>query len=182
MKFHERLRSLAHPRNIVIASVCALVVLAGIRFGFIPRIEEATGGLAILDLRLNYTPADVFDLFDAAGEEGRRLMVLNGLLDLVFPLAYAAAAGLLLAFLFGRAFPPEHFLQRLVILPFVLAAVDYLENAGILMMLARYPERLPDLARATAVATSFKQALALAMYALIVAGVVAALIRRKDRT
>ena len=109
---------------------------------------KASGGLPILDMRLWYTSADAYQLFDALGPAGRsdlRLFYLTG--DIIIPLSYS---------LFLWSAISRGALHRFRRLAFLGGAFDYLENIAILILLSRYPEHLDGLVTVAACFTLLK--------------------------
>ena len=100
----------------------------------IPSMLKASGGLPLLDMRLWYTPADAYQLFDTLGPAGRadyRLLYLT--VDIIIPLLITT---LLWSGISRGA------LKRFRVLGMLGGAFDYLENITVLILLAKYPEHL----------------------------------------
>jgi hypothetical protein len=110
-------------------------------------LQEAAGGLTILDTRLVYSQADVDQLLKALGQSGRSGYQLTHLtLDLVFPIAYSlffASASLWLTGKLGLSSSQK---QRVAVLLMLAGAFDLLENFTIMGMVAAYPSQVPALA------------------------------------
>jgi hypothetical protein len=143
------------------------------------RIEAASGGLGPIDLVFFYAPQKALEMVAAYGEAGRafyRLVELTA--DILYPLTYAFAFGLLITWLFKRAFAGTSFLQRLNVLPFVAMAFDFLENAGIVTLLSLYPAQPAAVALITSLFSAVKWALAFASIALILVGLAGWLARK----
>jgi len=132
---------------VIAFTVIAVVNLADFNLSA-PGLLKASGGLPLLDTRLWYTPADVYQLFDALGAAGRannRLFYLT--FDIVIPLSYS---------LFLWSAISHGALYRFRRIAFVGGAFDYLENIAILILLARYPEHLDSLVTVAACFTVLK--------------------------
>lgn len=120
-------------------------------------LQEAAGGLTILDTRLVYDQAVISQLLTALGEAGRSAYQLTHLtLDLVFPIAYSlffAGAGLWLTGKLGLSTPQK---KRVAVLLLLAGVFDLLENFSILGMVAAYPSQVPALALASQLFTLIK--------------------------
>ncbi len=103
----------------------------------LPSVKRLSGGLPILDMRIWYSDADAYRLFDALGRSGRDLYIaLLWTFDLCMPILFGA-------FLSGTIRRTR--LRRMSWLPFVATAFDYAENVAISALLLRYPTRLSTL-------------------------------------
>lgn len=130
-------------------------------FFLLPQIF-AGSDLAPLDITLGYGPTEVYWLFDQMGSALRdRYFVGTLTLDVVYPLYYATAACLGLAFVLSRRYPPNARLQHLRMLPLILLVLDVTENLQIACLLQAYPDRLEFLVITTNMATLAKWAFAL---------------------
>jgi hypothetical protein len=95
-----------------------------------------------LDLMFFYTPARAFEMMDRYGEAGRSVYLRIELsADIIYPIIYTLFFGLLLSWLFQRAFKPENKIQKWNVMPVGAWLFDMLENAGIISMLAMYPSQ-----------------------------------------
>jgi hypothetical protein len=131
--------------------------------------------MPILDMRLWYTAADAYHLFDTLGPAGRadnRLLYLT--VDIVIPLL----STLLLWATISRG--P---LRRFRYLALVGGAFDYLENISILILLANYPERLDSLVTVGSCFTIMKFLFYFVGTLLVLAGLIMKLLApRKEPT
>ncbi len=121
-----------------------------------------------LDLRWEYGPEDVTHYLRALGASGRKVQWWGAVVvDSVYPVVYAAT-GTALLWLLRRRF------SGMVLLPWGVAAFDWMENAAIIGLLQMYPEVPSALAKAAALATSLKW-----LAAVIAVGYAVALILRQ---
>jgi len=100
---------------------------------------------------------------------------------LLYPILYSLLLSLLATLIFRRAFATTSFMQKLWRLPFVAALTDYGENATVVTLLLRYPQKLTGVAWAASLFTTAKWALVGVSFILIVVGLVASLIKRITR-
>ena len=139
----------ATPRVALAALVVAAACIAGLAWR-----EGRLGGLALLDGRGWYTPAEaaaLFEALDALDAHARTVYAATGLtIDMVFPLAY----GLLFSILLVRLFRVPFWL-----LPPALAATDALENATVAALALSYAGAPSPLAWLAAAFTLIKTVL-----------------------
>ena len=57
-----------------------------------PTIEDHSGGVRVLDMRLSYGPEEANRLFEVLGTDGRRAYLMLHLMpDMLFPVCYSLA-------------------------------------------------------------------------------------------
>lgn len=107
----------------------------------VPRIQEVSQGVGILDMHLYYTKDEAYTLLEQLQPEGRR--VYSGLLwgfDFIFPALYAITFSLIVTLLYRRAGAPAGpFLRGLAWIPIAAGLFDWSENVSILIILQNYP-------------------------------------------
>ena len=108
----------------------------------IPKAMELAGGMALLDMMpMGYDLAYVNELFGALGTEGRSIYLTQQLpLDMIYPLLFAFAYCLLLAYLLKKWDKFATPFTYVCLLPLIGGIADYFENIGILRMLNSYPD------------------------------------------
>jgi hypothetical protein len=160
--------------------VLVLMVLDVFFMGFVmPLIgglmKSGTGLEQPLDLMFFSTPAKIFAMIERYGEFGRpfyRNVELT--VDIIYPIIYTLAYGLLLSWLFQRAFKPDSKIQRLNVMPMGMWLFDLLENLGIVTLLSTYPAQWTVVAWLTTIFTMVKWMFASASMLLILVGIVMA--------
>lgn len=162
--------------------VFLLFIADALMAGYIMPVAGAILALAAnnsvmpLDLMFFYTPEKAFDMIEKYGEEGRALYLRIELTaDLIYPIIYTLFFGLLTSWLFQRGFRPESPMQKWNVMPVGAWFFDLLENLGIVAMLSMYPAQPAALAWLTMILGSVKWAFALISIALILTGLVRAL-------
>ena len=137
-----------------------LVLLWVTLFGtvLIPNFEGVTSGHSPVDIAFPTTPELIFSQLPAYTPASYRAYLWFAIVDYLYPPTLAFFIATLWAWLFHRG--PNRFfaaLQRggILILPFVAALLDWLENAGFLIVIYNYPPELWNVARA---ACALKQA------------------------
>ncbi len=134
-----------------------------------------------LDTLTSYTPQEAYRLLASYGDQGRQQYLLAEVtLDLVYPLSTALFFGLLTLYSFRQGFPDHPWTRWLVLIPLAELAVDFLENACVVVMLVRFPTEMPFLAAVSNVFTTLKFALTLPELVFVV-GLVAWLMRSLRR-
>jgi hypothetical protein len=130
-----------------------------------------------LDLMFFFTPQQAFEMIEKYGEQGRALYLRIELTaDIVYPIIYTLFFGLLISWLFQRGFTPTSPMQKWNLMPVGAWFFDMLENLGIVSMLSMYPAQPVALAWLTMIVGSLKWAFAFVSIALILVGLVRALL------
>lgn len=161
--------------------VLVLLVLDGFFAGFLmPLIggmmQDGTGLVQPLDLMLFSTPDRTFDMIERYGEYGRpfyRNVELT--VDIIYPIIYLFAFGLLISWLFQRGFSPDSKMMKLNVMPLGAWFFDLLENLNIVTLLSMYPAKPAVLAWLLMILTTVKWAFAGASILLILVGLVMAI-------
>lgn len=130
--------------------------------------------IAPLDLKFFYTPEQAFTTLEAFGQSGRdAYKIVEMTADIIYPIVYTIAFGLLLTWLFKHAFDEDHAIQRFNILPIGAWLFDLLENLGIVSMLNIFPNIPVGLAWVIAIFTAIKWLFAVTSMTLIVIALLA---------
>ncbi|PIV27281.1 MAG: hypothetical protein COS37_03070 [Anaerolineae bacterium CG03_land_8_20_14_0_80_58_20] len=156
--------------------VFALMALDMFFMGFVmPLIgglmKGVTGTQQPIDLQFFSTPAKLFAMVESYGEFGRpfyRNVELT--VDILYPVIYTLAFGLLISWLFQRGFKPDSKMQKWNVMPVGIWLFDLLENLGIVTMLSMWPSQLVAIAWLTMIFTMVKWTFAGASLLLIVIG------------
>lgn len=139
------------------------------------KMRSASGGTGPIDLKLFYTPDQVYSMVASYGEAGRadyRLFELTG--DIIYPIVYTLFFSLLITWLFQRGFAPTSKMQSWNVMPFGAWLFDLLENLGVVGMLSMYPSTPPLLAWLSTIATLIKWLFAIGSILLMLVGLVMA--------
>jgi hypothetical protein len=165
--------------------VLFLLIADVIMMGYIMPVSSAILALAAnnsvlpLDLMFFYTPAEAFAMIEKYGPAGRAFyMKIELSVDIIYPIIYTLFYGLLISWLFQRAFNPDSKMQRWNVAPVGAWLFDLLENIGILTMLALYPSQSAILAWLTMLLGLVKWALAFLSIGLALVGLVKAAMNR----
>lgn len=161
--------------------VLVLLVLDMFFTGFLmPLIggmmQGGQGEIQPLDLMLFATPEKTFDMIEKYGEFGRpfyRNVELT--VDIIYPIIYLSAFGLLISWLFQRGFSPDSRMMKLNVMPLGAWFFDLLENLNIVTMLSMYPAKPTALAWLSMILTTVKWAFAFTSILLILIGLAMAI-------
>lgn len=161
--------------------VIILLIAEGLMMGYIMPLAAglmafaANASVTPLDLMFFYTPDKAFAMIDKYGDAGRALyMKIELTADIIYPIIYTLFYGLLLSWLFQRAFKPDSKMQKYNAMPVGAWAFDLLENVGIVSMLTMYPSQPAVLAWLTMIFGSIKWLFAFASIGLTLFGLVKA--------
>ena len=147
----------ANGRNILIFLALFIVMNAVILPWGGGRIEAYSGGVGAIDLGFWQTPEQLFAMVAAYGEQGRSFYFIFQLIaDSAYPLIYGGLFALLITYLLRRSFPPESGVQKLHLIPAAVVIADFMENIGIMTLLATYPSQITAVAYFTAIFTLLK--------------------------
>lgn len=139
-------------------------------------LKDGSGVGQPMDLQFFSTPQKLHSLAESYGEYGRAFYRSTELtVDIIYPVIYTLAFGLLISWLFQRGFSTGSKMQRLNILPIGTWFFDLLENLGIVIILSAFPSRVTAVAWVTTILTMIKWMFAGASILLIVVGLVMAL-------
>jgi hypothetical protein len=138
-------------------------------------MKSSTGLEQPLDLMFFSTPEKMFAMVERYGEYGRvfyRNVELT--VDIIYPIIYMLAFGLLISWLFQRGFKSDSKMQKWNVAPVGAWLFDLLENLGIVTMLTMWPNQPVALAWLTTIISTIKWVFAGGSILLIVIGLVAA--------
>ena len=138
-------------------------------------MKSGTGLEQPLDLMFLATPDKMFAMIEQYGEYGRvfyRNVELT--VDILYPIVYTLAFGLLISWLFQRGYKSDSRMQKLNVVPVGMWFFDLMENLGIVTMLTMWPSQPVALAWLTTVISTIKWIFAGASMVIIVIGLVMA--------
>lgn len=177
------LHKLATGRNVIIFFVLDVIMMAVVMPLASKRMQEAVGGdveVPPLDLEIpTYSVEFAHQQVEAYGESGRAVYrIIELTADVIYPIIYGLAFGLLIAYFWSRIAPRLRWLPLLAV-----AAVlfDYAENAMIVTLLSSYPEQSDMVARLAGIFSFGKWILVFTITALVLVGLVIWLVRPKSR-
>lgn len=139
-------------------------------------MQGGQGDIQPLDLMLFATPEKIFTMIERYGEVNRifyRNVELT--VDIIYPIVYLFAFGLLISWLFQRGFTPNSKMMNLNVMPLGAWFFDLLENLNIVTMLSMRPAKPTALAWLLFALTTAKWLFVAACVVLMLVGLVMAL-------
>jgi len=171
------LQKLANPRGLFVLFVLYLLFNL-VLFPLAGNMGGQKAGRA-LDLHFIYSPEQAHENIAMHTDAERRVSIVGHLtVDTVYPFVYTFLLAALILFLLRPLAGVRAGVQKLVYLPFAILVADFLENAGIVAMLARYPKWSPALAQVTGMMTTVKWSLVALTLTLVLVLLVFRLLRR----
>lgn len=137
--------------------VAAAVFLAFVSVGFAiwESFNHMPSDVRIMDLRLSYTPDELYAALTALGGDGRAAYVRSlTILDVAFPIVYGTILVLLPLYAFADLPWPRR--RNLAAVAVVGVVLDYAENLSVLTLVLNHPRRLDGLARVASTFTTAK--------------------------
>jgi len=182
LDLYSALGRYATTRNVCIAFL-AFVLFTAVLLTVSPYADLQRGGYGsdILETRLWYTPQEVYDAFADLGDAGRATYRSALLFDLLYPFAYVPFLTLSIAWTFNRITASRRWADRSVTLPVLAGIGDWLENAGLLAMLAGFPAIPRAFWMVVGVATTAKLVLVYVSCFLVAIGLIRVTLRRLSR-
>ncbi len=161
-------------RVVLVTTVLVAITIPWLAIGPITDVEPHGG---ILDDQWGLTPTEAYDALAAMGSDGRTAYRTFLIWDLAYPLLYAPALALIIAGGTRTLLRTRHPLRYVIALPLVAGAMDWLENLGYLVALARFPDSQGGIAWATTVASHLKYALISVAVTLAILSIVSLLVQ-----
>lgn len=159
-------------------ALAALIVFALFTALVLPmqaaQAKGDTSGAGSPDVSLWYSPADLYRMAEAYGEQGRKAYVrARFTFDLIWPLVYGVFLTTAIGWLYARAFSPGSRWRLANLAPPLGVALDYVENLSTSIVMLRYPGQTPVVDLLAPVATLAKWAFVGGSFALLIAGLAA---------
>jgi hypothetical protein len=139
----------------------------------------ANNSVLPLDWMFFYTPAKAFEMLDKYGQAGRSVYLKIELTaGIIYPIIYTLFFGLLMSWLFHRAYSSDSNMRRWNVVPLGAWFFDLLENIIIVALLAIYPSKPVALAWLAMLIGLVKWGFALLSLGLVLVGLVRAAMNR----
>ncbi len=135
----------------------------------IPLVMTYSNGMDLFDMMpAGYSEEYAQTLLSTLGTEGRNSYLYIQLpVDMIYPFLFGLTYSLLLAYFLDKLKWIEKPVFYSTLLPLVAGMFDYLENAGIVIMLNQYPEITSIAARFANACTVIKSALSTISFSLL---------------
>ena len=147
--------------------------------GFVNRVSAHCAGLPALDMRGYWNAADARTLIATCDGGAHRAYLQLELADLVYPAAAGAVLVLATALLLRNR---RRWIWPALTPAIVMTLLDYTENAGIWVILLRWPSVSATVADAAGVATAIKHVLGFVAFSLPLVLAIALVCRRAWRS
>jgi hypothetical protein len=139
------------------------------------KAELKTGGGDSPDTSFFYSTADLYQMAESYGEQGRQAYIrARFTFDLVWPLVYTLFLATAISWVFGRACAPDSRWQRANLVPLLGALFDYLENLSTSLVMLRFPDQTAVVDLLAPVFTALKWSLLGVSFLLLAGGLVVA--------
>ena len=127
------------------------------------------------DTSFYYTAEKLVQFAEQYGAEGRAAYIKARLtFDVIFPLVYGAFLTTAITWTFHMITPQGSPWRRLNLVPLLGVLFDYLENAAVALVMARYPQSTPFIPHLAGYTTAIKWLFVGTSFLLLVIGVVLA--------
>lgn len=127
-------------RYVVISFIVAALFLVGLLF-YGRYFSAVANGYPYLENSFFYSPADLIEMAQGYGAEGRRLYIRTSTtLDLIFPLLYSNFLTAFAIYLLKKAEMDKALASHLLRLGIGCCLSDWLENLCMILLLSSYPD------------------------------------------
>lgn len=124
---------------VIFATVLFIVFVTIVLPQILEYSNELIGELESPDTSLIYSGADLYDMAESYGESGRTAYIkLRWTFDLIWPFVYTLFFLLWILKLL-EYFPGNKHVRYLFVVPLVAMFLDFMENLGASIVMARYP-------------------------------------------
>ncbi len=141
-------------------ALLGLVIFALFTALVLPRQAQNAAPVADVgtpDLSLWYSPAELYQMAEDYGTEGRQAYIQARLrFDIIWPLVYTFFLATSLSWFFGRSTASGSLWRRANLAPFTAMLLDFLENLSTSLVMVRYPVHSMGIAEIAPVFTLLK--------------------------
>lgn len=162
----ERIHERASKTTLLVAIVATAFFSGIMMLVLLPQLLVTSGGRLPLDMRFAYSPSGFYELAEALGSEGIALYHLFHIFDMGFPISLAVTLSSAIALINREILPPKNRPRKVVVIPFITALFDYLENFLLWYQLDMYPLTSTTMLLATSLISAAK--MSLLMFSLVV--------------
>ncbi len=141
-RFNKTILARATGRAVLLWLVVAIASFGLMAAVITPAFQDATAGLRPFDLNFGISADVIYRDLPVYTDRSRTLYIWFAIADYIYPAAAAVFFTMLWAWMFNKA--PKRSFERLIaagvlVIPFLFALVDWLENAGFLFVIYSYP-------------------------------------------
>ena len=176
----QTLQKYATGRNIFALFIITQIVYFIMLGITIPHVQGYADGMELFDVRpTGYDVDYAHELLTNLGDDGRDAYLYQQIpFDLVYPGLFAITYALMLTWIFRYSFGSNSKMNMLVFVPIAAGTFDYLENAGIVVMLLSYPNFSDAVVYVSSFFSLAKSLFTTVFFILLIVGIVAAAIKR----
>jgi hypothetical protein len=170
-RFNKVFLERATGRAVLLWLVVAIASFALMAAVITPAFQDATGGLRPFDLNFGISADVIYRDLPVYTDRSRTLYIGFAIADYVYPAAAAIFFGLLWAWMFNKASNrgfDQLIAAGVLVIPFLFALVDWLENAGFLFVIFSYPAEYPGVANLAGTLKKTKPFIELVVLALTI--------------
>ncbi len=168
----------SNRRNLFLGIVASIVVIAIMSIATQTLVYNVYGDFTMPDTRFGYTFTEIQTTFTSIGIEGLRMWAIAHSPDFLFPLAYSFSMMFAIMMELNSLEKNSGILRKSVLLPFLGAIADYIENLLILSQVAVFPN-LSELVIAVASAVTLIKWAFLSLGFLVIFGLLILIIYRR---
>lgn len=141
---HAKINRISNGKSLIFLLALSLLLMVGINTInlpiSVPRINELSHGVSILDLKTYYTSTEANQVIETLNPQGRSAYLKELIVfDFIFPFIYSLCLAVIVTVIFRKAFKQTSGFQKLFFIPFFAGMFDWLENISIITMLINYP-------------------------------------------
>lgn len=178
----DRITDRISCRYVVISFLVTAIFLIGLLL-YGRYFSAVANGYPYLENSLFYAPADLIEMAQGYGAEGRSLYIkTSSTLDLIFPLIYSNFLTAFSIYLLKKAEMDRALAPHLLRLGIGCCVSDWLENLCMILLLTSYPETKYIYAFLGRIMTSVKYLLLLSFILIVIAMAYKALEKRAQQT
>ncbi|MFW5713478.1 MAG: hypothetical protein ACOCYU_02280 [Brevefilum sp.] len=157
----EKLSNRMHQLSTGWAALTALLLFLLFSALILPaqaeRAETYSGDVGSPDSSFFYTADKLYQFAESYGPQGRQAYIrARWTFDLIWPLVYTAFLGTAISWLIKQTSQKESRLRFINLIPVLSMLLDFIENSGASIVMARYPQQTPVLAHLTGFFTALK--------------------------
>lgn len=129
-----------------------------VNFFMFGSVTPAMKKAGVLDMAGFYSVDTAYRMLEEQGNDGRqRYLLINSTLDIIYPVFYTSFYLIWVALTWGGILSKKNkYINLVYFFPIAAFCSDYLENAGVIAMILKYPVRLEGIALATSIASAAK--------------------------
>lgn len=164
------LQRASNGKIVLVLFVLTNLVYAVILGYSIPLVLSFSPESVLFDMSpTGYSYAEAIGLLKSLGPEGRDLYLTVQLpIDLVYPIMFAVSYSLMITWILKQFLPMQSRLFLVAFIPVLVGLFDYLENAGIALMLTAFPNVSENIVTGASSLTILKSGLTTLFFVILI--------------